>query len=801
MPAAATPERPSTPPAAPPAPSAAPTAVPPGGVYRFGTFELDVGEERLRRDGRTVALRPQPARALALLLRRAGRLVEREELRQLLWGTDTYVDHEAGLNTCVRQIRRALGDDAVAPRFVQTVPGRGYRFLAAVTLAEPDRPPSTLHGSLTAALAASPWRARGVLALALLVASLASFVYLAGDGSREPSAAASSAAASSSSSALASPAAPPLVVVAFENRTGEERLDGALETVLRSAMGGSPTVRVLSQGRLAEALARAERRPDATVDGALGVELARREGARAVVLGRVDRVGASYLLTVSILDPASGDTVAAASGQSACEDLAATLGGLLRSTRAALGESVEAVAAAPPLEHVTTSDLGALRAYSVAQQRIWSRDHLGAVPFLQQAVERDPDFAMAHAWLAEILWAYQRPDESLHHAARAVAASDGLGESERLFVEASAAYQRGDGRLALRTWSLATALDPDDFLAHAGLAASYLRFQGDAGRARDSFLRALDHASDPGRRGWLLSRAAFAELGMGRFDDAAAHLRAAGELGYPWACSQEAGALLAARRHDEAVARLDACGDGEIAGQTSFRALTRILVALDRGDGARAVVLARRLEEQTVAGASGLMIAAARLARLLVEERGPGAHQAADHAADLDWVLLHFQVQRDGLLWSPLPLVAHVGSLAARDGDLETAQRALAHLDAALEKPGQRLLRRHRESLAAELDLAAGRPRDAVGRLEALIAQQPYPLVGFEALARAYDAVGQDPLAQTVRRRLEGQRGRALAEYPDDSFFDLVANVAAVERGERLGRVPAGPVRAAARRQ
>ena len=101
-------------------------------IYRFGLFEFDTDTSELTADGRRVALEPQPARALALLLSKAGDLVSREEMRVCLWGADTHVDFERSLNFCVAKLRSALRDNAVAPRFVETVPTRGYRFVAVV---------------------------------------------------------------------------------------------------------------------------------------------------------------------------------------------------------------------------------------------------------------------------------------------------------------------------------------------------------------------------------------------------------------------------------------------------------------------------------------------------------------------------------------------------------------------------------------------------------------------------------------------------------------------------------------------
>ncbi len=101
-------------------------------IYRFGVFEFDGEQGGLHKSGRAVALEPQPAKALALLLSKAGDIVSREELRDAVWGADTHVDFDRGLAYCVSQIRAALGDSGENPRFVQTIPKRGFKFIAPV---------------------------------------------------------------------------------------------------------------------------------------------------------------------------------------------------------------------------------------------------------------------------------------------------------------------------------------------------------------------------------------------------------------------------------------------------------------------------------------------------------------------------------------------------------------------------------------------------------------------------------------------------------------------------------------------
>ena len=102
------------------------------GYVRFGDFELDFANAELRRNGNLVKLQQQPARVLVLLVNHAGQIVTRQQLAREIWGTETFVDFEQGLNYAIRQIRTALEDDADHPRFLETLPRRGYRFIAPI---------------------------------------------------------------------------------------------------------------------------------------------------------------------------------------------------------------------------------------------------------------------------------------------------------------------------------------------------------------------------------------------------------------------------------------------------------------------------------------------------------------------------------------------------------------------------------------------------------------------------------------------------------------------------------------------
>src|SRR5215471_4253720 len=108
-----------------------PTAIPKERV-RFGIFEADLRSGELYKRGRRIKLHQQPFQVLTLLLERPGEVVTRDELRRKLWPSDTFVNFDIGLNSAVRKLRGALNDSAESPRYVETLPRRGYRFLVPV---------------------------------------------------------------------------------------------------------------------------------------------------------------------------------------------------------------------------------------------------------------------------------------------------------------------------------------------------------------------------------------------------------------------------------------------------------------------------------------------------------------------------------------------------------------------------------------------------------------------------------------------------------------------------------------------
>ena len=118
-----------------------------GRILRFGSFEADVRAGELCKRGLKVRLQDQPFQILVMLLEQPGELVTRQEIHQKLWPADTFVDFDHGLNNAINRLREALGDSAETPRFIETLPRKGYRFIALVTgdgqLAEYPAAPAT----------------------------------------------------------------------------------------------------------------------------------------------------------------------------------------------------------------------------------------------------------------------------------------------------------------------------------------------------------------------------------------------------------------------------------------------------------------------------------------------------------------------------------------------------------------------------------------------------------------------------------------------------------------------------------
>ena len=191
---------------------------------RFGTYDFCPSTGALRRDGTPVRLQAQPARVLAALVSRAGEVVTRDALQREVWGDGTHVDFERGLNFCIAQVRSALRDSADSPRYVETVPKQGYRFIAPVApVAVPQPAPLPAPPATPATSRPSTRGTFLTIVLALVVVLAAGVAWN-----------------------RAAPGTPAVVVIPFYNETARPELDP-----LARSIGDATVARLAAPGRTA----------------------------------------------------------------------------------------------------------------------------------------------------------------------------------------------------------------------------------------------------------------------------------------------------------------------------------------------------------------------------------------------------------------------------------------------------------------------------------------------------------------------------------------------------------------------
>jgi DNA-binding winged helix-turn-helix (wHTH) protein/tetratricopeptide (TPR) repeat protein len=359
-------------------------------LVTFGTFELDLDAGVLHRLGRRVPLQEQPARILSLLVSRPGDLVTREELRQLVWTSETFVEFDASLNAAITKVRRALGDSASAPRFVETVPKRGYRFLADVQGLPPA--PGAAPGSgtvaLTAAVSAPPATSpdpqarqasphvgrtrRSALPSLVAVTMLSAWLLSPGPASQS-----------------AAPLGRSLTVQPFELRAGE--MHANLGSELAAAVGRR-------LGRL-HTLTVKPWPPGATDDPRA---LSRELGVDARLSGAVARAGPQLAIALRLVST-DGERVLWEGGvEVPVADLTWLESQIAQRVAEALDVPTSGKERAALARHMTES----LDAYQwflrgrLHFERRTGRDLRDAIAAFERATVSDPSYALAYAWVA-----------------------------------------------------------------------------------------------------------------------------------------------------------------------------------------------------------------------------------------------------------------------------------------------------------------------------------------------------------------------------------------------------------------
>ncbi|MFZ0953185.1 MAG: winged helix-turn-helix domain-containing protein [Candidatus Sulfotelmatobacter sp.] len=351
---------------------------PAGRVVRFGSFEADFQEGKLTKAGFRIHLQEQPLQILALLLERPGQIVTREEIRQKLWSRDTFVEFDDALNTAVRKLRAALNDSADNPRFLETVPRRGYRFIAPVAWTPELQ---------TAAPSEAPVKRR-VSWLRYVWPGVALIVAVAAVGGYRR---------------LHHPdfkitAKDTIVLGDFSNSTGDVVFDDTLKTALNVSLRQSPFLNVLSDSEIAKALQLMTRPASTKLTPEVAREVCQRAGSKAYLAGAIGTLGSEYVLGLKAVNCQTGDTLAEDQRTAASkEKVLDALGEAASRLRAELGESLATVQKFDvPLEQATTSSLEALKALSLGRKASDDKGPAAALPYDQRAIALDPDFAMAY---------------------------------------------------------------------------------------------------------------------------------------------------------------------------------------------------------------------------------------------------------------------------------------------------------------------------------------------------------------------------------------------------------------------
>ncbi|MGD0129280.1 MAG: winged helix-turn-helix domain-containing protein [Terriglobia bacterium] len=446
---------------------------------RFGVFEFDFHTCELRKNGMKIKLTGQPIEVLAMLLERPGELVTREELQNRVWGRDTFVDFEYGLNAAVKRVREALGDDATNPRFLETLPRRGYRFIAPVGIigaqsSAPAVPP--LFPEAIPVAGRKVWKLLVPAAVILVAAAIGGTLYFR------------------SRQAMGRLTDKDTIVLSdFDNKTGDSVFDDTLKQGLSVQLEQSPFLDLASEERVNGTLKLMGRPASDRLTPEVTRGVCLRMGLKAMVTGSIAGLGSQYVIGLKAVNCATGDVLAEAQEQAAGKEaVLKALDAAAVSLRGKLGESLSSVEKyATPVEEATTPSLEALKAYSLGRKTGSTKGHTAGQPFLKRAVDLDPNFAMAYAMIGACYFYLNEGGRGAEYARKAYELREKVSERERFYIEGGY-YIRATGELekAAQTYELWQQIYPRDDLPciYLGMISSFL---GNREKALEEFREAL----------------------------------------------------------------------------------------------------------------------------------------------------------------------------------------------------------------------------------------------------------------------------------------------------------------------
>jgi DNA-binding winged helix-turn-helix (wHTH) protein len=487
-------------------------------LVRFEDFELDLRSYQVRRSGRTLRLERIPMEVLFLLVERRGQLVTREEIIERLWGKDVFLDTDNAINTAIRKIRQVLKDDPDQPHFVQTVTGRGYRFICQISeIAVPpanapaQEQPASSSGATarTATGVGKRWMVIAPAIVAGLALAVGGYLYLR----RTPKLTDKDT----------------IVLADFRNTTGDSVFDGTLRQGLAVQLEQSPFLSLISEARIQQVLRLMGKPADARLTPEIVREICERTASAAVLDGSITSLGSQYVLGLRAEDCRTGDVLDQEQVQAAKkEEVLNALGQIASKFRTRVGESLSTVKSHDiPLAEATTPSLDALKAYSAGWQASFSSGSAAAVPFLQRAIEIDPNFASAYAALGRMYGDIGESLLSATNTSKAYELRDHASDQEKFFVTLSYDLQvTGNLEKAQQTCDLWAQAYPRAWIAHALLSGGIYNTLGKYEKSVDEARIAIGIDPDFSIGYSILSGS---YLALGRTDEAEKSLQRAAE--------------------------------------------------------------------------------------------------------------------------------------------------------------------------------------------------------------------------------------------------------------------------------
>ena len=459
-------------------------------VYRFGVFEVLPEAGQLLRRGQPVRIQEQPFSLLVALLEHPNRVLSRKALARRLWPENTYVEFDQSLSTAVTKLRQALGDEATNPLFVETVPRRGYRFIAPVgverltnsnahSLSNLPTPTGSASTSIPATEPMAPLDPfpiddlpvghanRSRRAILWIAASVATLALVAG-GVLAIRTVRQRATYLKQNDAV--------VLQGFENSTGNALFDDTLSSALRIKFEESPFFTVLPERSIGEATPSAPNQPDSSPTFSQVLAACRALHGRVVLRGSISSSPTGLRLKLDAISCATERVVASEESTApAVELVLGTLGSLSDALRRDLGEPLDLIARFDtPIALATTSSLSALRAFSQGERkRVRGLDYETLNDY-KLAADLDPQFALAFARMGVIYTNANEPEQGAANYARAYELREHTTERERLYITSHYdSVTLGDIEKAVQVYQLWRQLYPRDLVAPVNLADIY----------------------------------------------------------------------------------------------------------------------------------------------------------------------------------------------------------------------------------------------------------------------------------------------------------------------------------------